>query len=73
MESVQWAANISGMCIASTNRLCVTVVSSLPPITHDSESHSSSIHTIEQLLSLMLPTEEEWNLYNGQLTSQVCV
>ena len=49
--------------------LCMTVLSSLP----ESPSEPSCYHTIEALLTIMLPTEEEWDLHDKQLPSKVCI
>lgn len=45
----------------------MTVLSSLP----ESPSEPSCYHTIEALLGIMLPTEEEWDSHNKQLPNKV--
>ncbi|XP_072018345.1 LOW QUALITY PROTEIN: E3 ubiquitin-protein ligase listerin-like [Amphiura filiformis] len=50
----------------SVHTLCVTVLTSLPQC----EDDGSSLHTIEELLSIMMPTAEEWEANDKQLSKQ---
>ncbi|XP_072022304.1 E3 ubiquitin-protein ligase listerin-like [Amphiura filiformis] len=50
----------------AVHTLCVTVLTSLPQC----EDDGSSLHTIEELLSIMMPTSEEWEANDKQLSQQ---